>query len=97
MQQRNKTNGSSSPLSGLSFTWTSAFHQGIPAPTGGQNPTLSARLGLILCLPVSLVDALMFRFPALYIPISLARLCVMFQHESVEEGNWPLQCAVGEW
>lgn len=44
------------PLSGLDFTWTSAFHQGRHAPTRDQNPTLSARLGLILCLPISLLD-----------------------------------------
>lgn len=60
------------------FTWTSAFHQGRHAPTGGHTPTLSAGLGLILCLPISLLDSLTVGFPALYIPCSLAHLCLMF-------------------
>lgn len=60
------------------FTWTSAFHQGRHALTGSHTPTLSARLGLVLCLPVSLLDSLKISFPALYIPCSLAHLCVMF-------------------
>lgn len=59
------------PFSGLDFTQTSESHQGRHAPAGDQNLTLSARLGYISFLPISLPDSLLIWFPALNIPFIL--------------------------
>lgn len=84
------------PLSGLDSTWTSAFHQGRRAPTGGQNLTLSARLRLILYFPMSLLDSLVLGFPALCIPCSLPHLCVMHPEWIRWGRELPSHWAVGE-